>query len=559
MVKNILGFLGREIKGLHEAAYVLALFAFLSQILGLVRDRLLASVFGAGELLDVYYAAFRIPDFIFTISIALVSSSVLVPFLVRIFEHEPEKQEEFGNSIFTSVLFLSTLLSVSVLIFTRPMLEGLFPEMLLGEHGDTLVLITRIMLLQPLLLSLSGFFASYVQVFQKFFIYALSPLFYNLGIIIGIAFLYPRMGLPGLAWGVVLGAALHMFSQSIPVRSHNVLPKIILRPNWRMIKEVFELSLPRTIAVAGSQIASLVLVSLAGLMTAGSISIFTLAFNLQSVPMAIIGVSYSMAAFPTLARLFAKGETDAFLGHVVRAARHIIFWSVPVTVLFVVLRAQIVRTILGSGSFGWSETRLVAAALALFAISVVAQSLILLFVRGYYAMGETSRPVRFAIISVLLTVGSAFGLYQLYQSSPYFVAVLEELLRVSGQTGTMVLILPLAFSIGQISYAFMLWVSFDRRFNCFSDTLWKSIFHSTSASIVMGFVAYSMLQVLDDMFDINTLLGIFSQGALAGITGIIAGILLLVLMQNEEVTTVGRTLHSKFWKKAQLIVVEEDL
>jgi len=275
--------------------------------------------------------------------------------------------------------------------------------------------------------------------------------------------------------------------------------------------------------------------------------------------MAIIGVSYSMAAFPTLARLFAKGETDAFLGHVVRAARHIIFWSVPVTVLFVVLRAQIVRTILGSGSFGWSETRLVAAALALFAISVVAQSLILLFVRGYYAMGETSRPVRFAIISVLLTVGSAFGLYQLYQSSPYFVAVLEELLRVSGQTGTMVLILPLAFSIGQISYAFMLWVSFDRRFNCFSDTLWKSIFHSTSASIVMGFVAYSMLQVLDDMFDINTLLGIFSQGALAGITGIIAGILLLVLMQNEEVTTVGRTLHSKFWKKAQLIVVEEDL
>lgn len=559
MVKRLLGLLGREIKGLHEAAYVLAIFALLSQVLGLVRDRLLASSFGAGESLDVYYAAFRIPDFLFTIMIALVSSSVLVPFLVRIFESEPEKQQSFSNSIFTGLLVLAAVLSVGVFVFASPLLTVLFPELMQSVHAETLVLMTRIMLLQPILLALSGFFASYVQVFQRFFMYALSPLFYNLGIIVGIVYLYPRIGLSGLAWGVVLGAALHMFSQALPVHRRGIVPTLTLRPDWRAIREVFQLSLPRTVAVAGGQIASIVLVSLAGIMAAGSISIFTLAFNLQSVPMAIIGVSYSMAAFPTLAKLFAKGETDAFLGHIVRAARHIIFWSVPVTVLFIVLRAQIVRTILGSGSFGWSETRLVAAALALFSISVVAQSIILLFARGYYAIGETARPLRFALISVAVTIAAAFGLVELYRSSPYFVAVLEELLRVSGESGTMVLVLPLAFSIGQILYALLLWVSFDKRFKCFSDTLWKSIFHSTAASIVMGMVAYGMLQVLDNMLDINTLVGIFSQGALAGVTGIVAGVLTLVLMDNEEIRTVGRTLHTKFWKKAQLVAVEEEL
>lgn len=559
MVKRILGLLGKEIKGLHEAAYVLALFAFLSQLLGLVRDRLLASSFGAGELLDVYYAAFRIPDFIFTIMIALVSSSVLVPFLVRIFETESEKQQSFSNSIFTGLISLAALLSIAVFIFAAPLLSLLFPEIMHGEHATTLVLMTRIMLLQPILLALSSFFASYVQVFQRFFMYALSPLFYNLGIIVGIVYLYPRIGLSGLAWGVVLGAGLHMLSQAIPVHRRGIVPRFTFSPDWRTIGEVFQLSLPRTIAVAGGQIASIVLVSLAGIMTAGSISIFTLAFNLQSVPMAIIGVSYSMAAFPTLAKLFAKGETEAFLGHIVRAARHIIFWSVPVTVLFIVLRAQIVRTILGSGSFGWSETRLVAAALALFSVSVVAQSIILLFARGYYAIGETARPLWYALISVFVTILAAFGLFELYQTSPYFVAVLEELLRVSRETGTMVLVLPLAFSIGQILYALLLWVSFDRRFKCFSDTLWKSIFHSTAASIIMGMVAYGMLQVLDDVLDLNTLVGIFSQGALAGLTGIVAGILILILLDNEEIRTVGRTLHTKFWKKAQLVAVEEEL
>lgn len=558
MVKRIIDLFGREINGLHEAAYLLALFAFLSQILGLVRDRLLASYFGAGELLDVYYAAFRIPDLIFTIVVALVSVAVLIPFLVKIVDGDKEDRTRFVNSVFTGLIYLAGGLSIITFILAPMLLKLLFPEISSGELSGELIAVTRIMLLQPILLSASGFFSSFVQVYKKFFVYALSPILYNVGIIIGITMLYPTYGIKGLAWGVVLGSLLHLLVQIPTVIRKGIVPKITLKPDFKIIRDVLKLSVPRTIAVTGNQIAMIALVSLAGLMVTGSISIFTFAFNLQSVPMAIIGVSYSLAAFPTLSRLFANGEQDAFIAHVVRAARHIIFWSIPITVLFIVLRAQIVRTILGSGEFSWNDTKLVAAALALFSVSVVAQSLILLFVRAYYSAGETAKPLRFALISVAVTIISGFGLFELYQNSPAFVTGLETALRVSGNSGSVVLVLPLAFSLGQILYAIMLWTSFDKKFKCFSDILWHSIFHTVSSSVVIGFVSYIMLQLLDDVFNLNTLVGVFSQGFIAGITGILAGGLTLILMGNEEIKTVSKTLHSKIFK-AKIVVIDDGL
>jgi putative peptidoglycan lipid II flippase len=552
MVKKLIDIFSREIKGLHEAAYLLAFFAFFSQFLALIRDRLFASKFGASEILDVYYAAFRIPDFIFTIIIALVSVSVLIPFLVKVVDYHKKEKESFINSVFSSLIYLALSFSIIAFVFTPVLLNWLFPEIVSGD----LILLTRIMLLQPILLSLSGFFSSFVQVFGRFFIYALSPILYNVGIILGILFFYPVYGIKGLAWGVVFGALLHLLIQVPIVFKNKIYPKFILKPDFKIIKSVLKISVPRTIAITGNQIAMLALVSLAGIMVTGSISVFTFAFNLQSVPMAIIGVSYSLAAFPTLSKLFAKGEQKEFLDHIVRATKHIIFWSIPITVLFIVLRAQIVRVILGSGEFSWSDTRLVAAALALFSISVVAQSLILLFVRAYYSTGETKKPLTFSLISVLFTITSAFGLYKFYQASPAFVAWLEDLLRVVGNQGSVVLVLPLAFSMGQILYILMLWISFDKKFKCFSNVLQETVFHSVFSSLIIGIVTYFMLQIFDDIFDLNTLVGVFNQGFFSGIIGILAGMIVLIAIGNKEIRTVGKTLHSKVWK-AKVFVLGE--
>lgn len=557
MVKRIISLFSREISNVHQAAYLIAVFALLSQFLGLIRDRLLAGKFGASLELDVYYAAFRIPDFIFTIIMSLVSAAVLVPFIIKALEKNSDYIKKFSDSIFTGLTLISFVIGVVSFIFTPYVLPKLFPEIFSVGLGSQLILLTRILLLQTILLSFSGFYMSYVQVFQRFFIYALSPILYNVGIIVGIVFLYDRLGLAGLAWGVVLGSALHLLMTLPTVFKESIFPKFVWNPDWKIVKEVLLLSLPRTIALAGNQITILLMVVFAAIMTTGSVAIFTFAFNLQSIPLSIIGASYSMAAFPTLAKLFAKGDTKVFVEYVVKAARHIIFWSIPITFLFIVLRAQIVRTILGTGEFSWNDTKLVSAALALFVISAVAQSLILLFVRGYYSTGETTKPLLFSMISIVVTIASVFGLYFAYQSSEYFVILLENMMRVSNGPGSMVLILPIAFSIGQILNLVLLWASFDKKFCCFSDILWRSIFHTTASSIIMSYTAYLMLRVFDDVFNINTTLGIFAQGFFSGIIGIFVGVLVLIIIGNQEIKTVGKTLHSKFWKVKGVVVEEE--
>src|SRR3990167_5851723 len=93
------------------------------------------------------------------------------------------------------------------------------------------------------------------------------------------------------------------------------------------------------------QISLLVLTAMASYLAPGSIAVFTFAFNLQAVPLAIIGVSYSVAAFPTLSRLHAAGESGEFMRHIEAALRHMLFWAIPATVFVIVLRAQLVRTI----------------------------------------------------------------------------------------------------------------------------------------------------------------------------------------------------------------------
>lgn len=563
MVRNLVRLVGGEIRGLHEAAYLLGFFALLSQLLALVRDRLLASSFGAGELLDTYYAAFRIPDIIFVSIASLVSVYILIPFLSERAEKGREEERAFLSSVFT--VFTASIGVVSlVLFFFVPALSRIFfPGLADSALFPELVLLTRIMLLQPILLGLSNLFGSVTQTRGRFFIYALSPLLYNLGIIGGVLFLYPLWGVMGLAWGVVFGAFLHLLVQMPFIIRDGYLPRFLFAVDWETVKRVVLISLPRTLALASQHIALLVMIGFASVLAVGSIAVFNFAYNLQSVPLSIIAVSYSVAAFPTLTRLFTNGEREQFLEQIIAAARHIIFWSVPAIVLFIVLRAQIVRVILGAGEFDWTETRLVAAALALFVLSLLAQGLVLLFTRGYYAAGKTAIPLLINTGGALSIVAFVLGLIALFDHVLVFRYFIEILLKVEDIQGTAVLMLPLGYSIAILSTAFVLWRRFEHDFpkaeGSIGRILGRTFFHVGGAAIVMGFASHEFLAILDDFFDINTFMGIFLQGLLAGLGGIIVGITLLVLMQNTELHEISRTLHQKFWKSRVVSPEQESL
>ena len=545
--KELFSLFGREYNGLHEAALLLGISALASQILALIRDRLLAGAFGAGELLDIYYASFRIPDFIYIFIASFISLTVLIPYLTKKIEGNGDEAKKFLDSVFTS--FFVVIIIVSILaFFLIPPLTGLVVPGFGPEAQNQYALLARILLLSPIFLGFSNLLAGITQTYRKFFVYALSPVLYNLGIIVGIIFFYPRLGMAGLAWGVILGAFLHFFIQVPAVWRLRLMPAPTSRINWREVKEVALVSLPRTIALGAHQLVVLVLVALASVLTTGSIAVFNFSFNLQSVPLAIIGVSYSLAAFPTLTRLFSGGERDKFLEQIITASRHIIFWSLPVAALFIVLRAQIVRVILGTGQFGWTETSLVAAALAIFVISVVAQNLVLLFVRGYYAAGKTKKPLFINVFSSFLIIILAFAFSRIFAVWQGFRFFFESLLRVTGLPGTEVLMLPLAFSLGLIVNVLIFWFVFQKDFAAFAAPLRRTFAHSFYSAEFAGFVAYLGLSILDDFLDINTFVGIFSQGLLSGLAGVIAGILLLKLLGNREIEDIEKALSHRFWK-----------
>ena len=546
MVERLLKLLHRELAGIHQAALLLGASALASQLLGLLRDRLLAYHFGAGVELDMYYAAFRIPDFIFVSIGSLVSLSVLIPFLLERLERGTEAAQKFLSDIFSVFFLFIGAISVAVWWLVPTLLPWLFPEYVGNALYPELIAMTRILLLSPIFLGFSNFLASVTQAYRRFVLYSISPVLYNLGIILGIVWLYPMFGLVGLTWGVALGAVLHFAIQVPFVVSRGLWPSFSLLPNFSAIKRVLLLSLPRTITLSANELAELFLISLASVLTVGSVSVFNFAFNLQGVPLAIIGMSYSLAAFPTLAKLFGSGDHDKFVAQVINSAQHIIFWTLPLTVLFIVLRAQIVRTVLGSGHFDWADTRLTAAALALFVVSLVPQSLSLLFVRAYYSRGYTWKPLFINIFSAAAIIGSSYGLVKIFQAQDLFRYFIGGLLKVDDLNGAVVLMLPLGFTIGLLLNLLIHWLAFRHDYPQFSAPVRRTFWQSFAAAVIGGFVAYMSLQVFNLWLSINTFWGIFLQGLFAGIIGLLVNILVLRLLGSQELVDIWQALHRRF-------------
>lgn len=551
MVNRIITFLNKEFRGINEAALLLGGFAFLSQILGLIRDRTLAHIVGAGPMLDIYYAAFRIPDFLYISIASLASITVLMPFLVDKINSDKnnlDKARSFMNNVFSVYLIFMVMASIVIALF-MPMIVSYIAPGFDDTQIKLLITTSRIMLLSPIFIGLSNLIGTITQLFRNFLVFSLSPIFYNLGILTGVIFLYPILGVYGLAIGVIFGALMHFLIQVPVVIRHQFFPKFIFNIKWKEILKVVKLSAPRTLALSCNSLAFIFLIAMASTLKSGSISLFTFAYNLQSVPVGIIGISYSVAAFPILVKSFSMKDMDNFIGQIVVAAKQIIFWSLPIAALLIVLRAQIVRVVLGSNAFSWSDTRLTAASVSLFVISLVTQGLVLLLVRGYYAAGNTKKPLAINVFSSVMVIVLANIFIYIFKNYPSVISNLEILLRVKDVPGTTMLALPLAYATGSLINFFLIWIVFKKDFIKNKNLgLTRTFVESLIGGVTMGLVSYIFLGVFDGVFNINTGKGIFMQGFLSGILGIISGILVLMILKNKELADLIKALHNKFWR-----------
>ncbi len=511
LIKAIFKKLNNSITG---GAIVIAIFSILAKILGLVRDRLLASSFGAGDILDVYYAAFKLPDLIFNTLVLGALSAAFIPIFISL----KNKKEEFGHwqlsSAVMNIIFIVMVVLGIIVFFSA---NKLVPLITPGFSGEKLVLtikMTRIMLLSILFFGISNVLAGILQAIKKFTMFALSAVMYNLGIIFGIVFLVKIVGPTGLAWGVVIGASLHLLIQLPAVIKAGFKWRPILGFKNKAVRQIGKLMLPRTIGLAGGQINQVIITIIASTLISGSLAIFNLAFNLQSVPIGIFAVSLAITAFPAMSESFTKNDKAKFLKRFSITVRRILWLLIPVSIFMITLRIQIVRLILGTGRFDWQDTTLTADALGYFAVSLFAQGLIPLLARAFYAFQNTKIPVIISLVSVSFNIIGSIILAQIF-----------------GVIG-----LVMAFSLASVVQVILLLVSLRQKIGHLDE---KRIIFSTIKIITATVGAVFCLQmtknIVGNAVDMQTFIGVLIQFLSAGIIGSITYLIISWLLGSEEI------------------------
>ncbi len=537
MVRRIFERITAPVRGLHQAAYLLAALTLASQALALLRDRTFAHVFGAGRVLDLYYAAFRVPDLVFALVSSLVSAYVIIP---RITGMDRGKTRELISESTTFLLGAGGLICAILAVFMPQFLTFLYPDLINSTYQAEFVLLARILLFQPILLGLSGVLASVTQVHRRFILFALSPVLYNLGIILGIVVLYPLWGLPGIGIGVVIGAIAYLAVHIPVVLNAGVMPRIRF-PTFARMYSVMRDSIPRSLALSANSIMLLVMTALASRLGTGSVSVFTFANNLEAVPLALIGSSYAVAAFPALSEALEKKEQGEFVKILSTGARHIILWSIVMLGLVVVLRAHIVRVILGSGAFDWNATRLTAALLAILMVGLVVDALELLFTRALYAAHQSWRPLFYQLAGAILTV--VLALYFLSLPNTGILTAIASFLRVGDVQGTTILLLALSVVIGQFFLVLLSLIALRSVAPGLTRMLLRPFVDGCIAAVAGGAAAYVTLALEGGIVPLTTLAAVFTQGLIAGIVGLAASALALFLVENEEFRTVVSALR----------------
>jgi len=507
-----------EINSVAVAAFLIAASSLVSRFLGIFRDRILAGQFGAGDTLDIYYAAFRVPDLVYNLLVLGALSAGFIPIftgLIKNKKHGSDENKEAWQlandvlNIFIVVLiFLCSAGIVLAPFFMKLIAPGFSDEKLILTVG-----LAKIMFLSPIFLGISAVFGGILQSFKRFFVYSLSPIFYNIGIIIGALFFTPIWGIYGLAWGVALGAFAHFIVQ-LPTAIHLGF-RYCFRFNFhsKKVREICAMMAPRTMSLAISQINLVVITIIASTLASGSLSIFNFANNLQSFPIGIFGISFAVAVFPALSSM--AFDKKNLIKHISLTVRQILFFIVPATVLLITLRAQIIRVVLGTGQFGWQDTILTMNTLGFFSLSLFAQSLIPLLVRVFYARHDSKTPFIIGLIVALANVWLSLWL--------------SNKMGVAG--------LALAFSIANILNLIILWMALHWKIGSLDEL--KILFSAikfSSAAIVCGVVVQGMKLVIWSYIDMTKFWGVFVQGATAGAFGFFIYLAICSFLRSEELS-----------------------
>ncbi len=546
--------LSRETTSITGAALLLGAASLASRVMGVLRERLLVDRFGVGPVLDAYYAAFQVPNMVYNLLVLGTLSVALIPVFAALWQKREQDAWQFADSVLTATALAMGALAAAVAICAQP-LTGVFLPGFTPETRALTADLTRILALSVFLFSLSNVFGSVLNARKRFLAVAAAPVVYNAAIIAG---LLAGKDVRGVAWFVVVGAALHLCVQAAAA----------LKAGWRVrasfafsgaaFRDFLKLFVPRIWGVDISQVSVFVGTAIGSTLAAGSVALFNLATNIAVVPVAVFGYPFAIAAFPTLTESLARRDRDGFVNAFGAAGRQIVFFLLPVGFLTIVLRAHIVRLIIGTRQLSWDDTRLAAAALALFALTLFLQGLAPLFSRAFYAMKNTWIPVLVSGLAVAVNVTLACGFPAFLGADGPTVDALVRLLRLDGIVDLRMLALPLAFSAAAAVQVIALAVVLRLRFGPFGGRrLALSAVKVLAASLLAAIAAYGGLQAAETFAQTRTYLGLLTQFLVAAGLGGAVYMLAALAFKTEEAELFLSAAHKRVMRITRPLSVGE--
>ncbi|MBW6441927.1 murein biosynthesis integral membrane protein MurJ [Patescibacteria group bacterium] len=515
--KSLNGFLFKTQNTILSAAMVLGLASGVSAILGLVKTRLLASYFGVSRDLAVFYTADRIPNLIYSVIIVGAVSTVFIPIFTGLLKKDEDTAFQVASSIINTTL-LFFIVTAGIIFLISPRIINLLAvgnfsneEILLGAN------LMRIMLVSQILLVAGSLSTSILQSFKYFIIPAFAPIFYNLGMIVGIVFLSNKYGIYGPAAGVALGSIFH-FGIQLPLLKKSGF-KFSLSLNFadKNFKKMLTLVPPRIASVLISNVIQTINNSLAIVVSASSVIFLKFADQLQTFPVSLFGISMAAASLPTLSSQSGQEDKEKFKETFLTSLHQMMYLVMPLSAILLILRVPAVRLVYGVSNFPWEATIRTAQTLAFFSISIFSQSANYLVTRAFYALKDTITPVTINVITAIINV------------------ILSIIFVVYMKLG--VWSIALSYTITSVLDMFLLIIYLNKKVGGFNkEKLFIPLTKISWATASMGIMLYVPMKLLDQyVFDTTRTLNLLILTVTAGLIGMGTYVLLTSLLKVEEI------------------------
>ncbi len=520
--KKSIDLLTRRQTNILSAAFIIMATVLLSQFLGLIRQRLLVGIFGASDTLGIYFYASQLPDTLFQLTIAAALSSAFIPIFSEYLAKGQEKEAHKMASTLLAVGFCIFFFLSLLLVLFAPFFLQIFN---LGSHFTAaemtlMVNLMRIIIFGQLLFIVGTFFTALLQSYNHFFIPGIAAALYNFGIILGVLLFSSVFGIYAATIGVLIGGTIFVLVQLPQARKVG----FSFHPSFDYlfsdgVTRVGKLMWPRTVAIVIFQLGTVAIGAfISFLPDPGRMNvIFDFAKTLAFAPVVLFGQTIAQAAFPVLSR--EKDKLTEFKTTFLNSFNQMLYLVLPISALILVLRIPFVRLVFGASKFDWPATVLTGQTLAYFCLSIFAQALIALILRGFYALHDTKTPLIISGLSTIILLVCA-----------YFFIIVSHMGVES---------LAIAFTITSIIQMIILFLLLEKRVGRFDKwplfVSWSKILIS---SLFTALALYIPLKLLDQLvFDTTRTINLIFLTGISSLAGLSLYLFLTWFFDVKEART----------------------